>query len=883
MFFGLLSVVIVFVVAVNLIVQTLLHDIAEREILIELESAVVAYRRFDEQRQELLVTRALSVAQTAHLIATLAIPNVDSATVRVAGQYLEGVSNLELLLIFSDSGELMADVSDFDVTENGIDFGSGVQQALAGEIYFGRSSNDNGLYQMAIVPVISNYQVLGLVAAGQRIDGDAAIRLAEDVTGTNVAWSHELTEQSSSKISHGDHLLVSDVETARTIAHAGEVIRRIEGVPLERLTANGSLFFEATITYPNLPADLVFHQELDLAASGVAAVRRFVLICSAIVILLGMGLCFRIASRISRPIVQLTKVTTDFGQGNFDIRLEPASTDEIGSLTKAFNAMAEEIVEQRRKLLSSLDAAEAANLAKSEFLARMSHEIRTPMNSVLGMAELLLTSGISEKQREYALTILDSSDGLMTIINDVLDFSKIEAGKLELNLSQFSAFEAVAEIAAMLSHQAEAKGLQLTLPPQPDKDLWVCGDKLRFKQVLMNLVGNAVKFTQDGQIRIRTALVDETEDDATLKIEVTDTGIGIRTGDLAHIFDSFTQVDGSDNRRFGGTGLGLPISKELVELMGGQIGAISELGAGSTFWFQVVLSKVSDRHSLQDQSTAGSSALLVNGELPMSLSARSVEPLRSSPSILLAEDNAANQKVAITMLRMLGCQVDLAEDGQKALSKSIEQSYDMILMDCQMPNMDGFAATAEIRDWEKRQQIANPIPIIAVTANALISDRERCLAAGMSDYISKPYRLIDLKQGIERWLPENRSTVTLVSGADTPATGIPELDELRELGASIADLKEIVTCYVEGSAASIAGMTTAIQSQDREALKALAHKLKGGCGQVGAHNVASICFELNEDATHAGWDRLAEALAKLKQESDIANEKLRTIFCRENA
>ncbi len=854
MFFGLLSVVIVFVIAINVIVQTLLRDIAEREILIELENAVVAYGRFDEQRQELLVTRALAFAQTAHLAATLAIPDVDAETIRVAGQYLEGVSNLELLLILSDTGELMADVNQIGVSTVDSGFRGGIQRALAGEPYVGVSRIDTGLYQLAIVPVISNSQMRGLLAAGQRIDDDAAVRLAEDVSGTNVTWSHKLAvTYLSTSLDEGGSL----PDTVRN---------------------NDNLRFQKTISYPSLPAELVFHQELDLAASGVAAVRRFVLVCSGIIILLGMALCFRIASRISRPIVRLTEVTTNFGQGDFGIRLAPESEDEVGALTKAFNAMAEEIVEKRQDLLDSLDAAEAANRAKSEFLTRMSHEIRTPMNGVLGMAELLLTSGISDEQREYALTILDCSDGLMTIINDVLDFSEIETGKLELSTTQFSPFEAVAETAEMLSHNAKVKGLQLTVASRHAEDFWVYGDILRFKQILMNLVGNAVKFTQFGQIRIRATVVDDAEDDITLRVEVADTGIGIHAADLKHIFDSFTQVDGTNSRRFGGTGLGLAVSRELVELMGGDIGATSTFGEGSTFWFQVTMSKASDRQEQRYPVGASDSTLLSNNDLPQSLSVSSVEPLQSSPNILLAEDNAANQKVAITMLRMLGCQFDLADDGRKALLKWKAQSYDMILMDCQMPNLDGFAATAKIRNWEKQHQVASPIPIIAVTANALFTDRDRCLAAGMSDYISKPFRLADLKNGIERWLPENRSMVALESGPEPPTIGIPELDELRELGASTVDLEEIVHCYVETSATSVDAMASAIGSRNRESLKALAHQLKGGCGQVGAHEVASICFELNENANHAGWGELAGLFARLTQEIDESNEKLRATF-----
>lgn len=883
MFLGLLSVVIVFVVATNFIVQTLLREIAEREILIKLENAVVAYSRFDEQRQELLTTRAMSVALTAHLVATLAIPDVDAETVRIAGQYLEGVSNLELLLILNDAGELMTDVNEMDATAVGTDFESAIQQALAGDAYFGHLKFETGLYQVAIAPVISNYQVLGLVAAGQRIDDVAAIGVAEDISGATVTWSYALVEQSSPAISHEHEAPLPGVKTARAIAGVGEEIRMVDGALLEKPAAYGSLLFKASVSYPSLQAALVFHQELDLAKSGVATVRKFVLICSVVVILLGMGLCYWIASKISGPIVRLTYVTTDFGKGNFDIRLEPSSGDEVGALTMAFNAMAEEIVEQRQDLLSSLDAAEAANRAKSEFLARMSHEIRTPMNGVLGMAELLLTSDINQQQREYALTILDSSDGLMTIINDVLDFSKIEAGRLELNMTQFSVYEAVAETAALLINHAEGKGLKLNTPIRADEDLWVIGDKLRFKQILMNLIGNAVKFTQDGQITIKTDKVDDTDNDVTLRIEVTDTGVGIQTEDLAHIFDSFTQVDGTDSRSFGGTGLGLPISKELVELMDGQIGARSEVGKGSTFWFQVTLNKITNQHLLQIPNGAAESNLLLKTDLPLSLSVRSVEPLRCSPGILLAEDNVANQKVAITMLRMLGCEIDLVEDGQKALHKTKDHSYDMILMDCQMPVMDGFAATAAIRDWEAEHEVAKPIPIIAVTANALVTDRERCLSAGMSDYISKPFRLADLRAGIERWLPEDRLIADRTPDSAMPIIGISELDELRELGASKAELEEIVTCYIESSADSINQMRAAIDSRDRETLRSLAHKLKGGCGQVGAHKAAKICLELNTEATDACWETLARMFAGLTEEIGAANEELNALLSRESA
>lgn len=878
MFLGLLSVIIVFVVAINFVVLNFLGDVAEQEIIIELESAVIAYRRFDTQRQELLTTQALAISQTSHLIATLSIPGVDTETVRVAGQFLDGVAEIDLLLIADDAGTVLANVNSSDGDAELATPLPGLRQVLQGAIATGLWKNEGELFQIVAVPVAANNRLVGLVITGERVDDPDAIQIAQDISGVDVDWA-TIDEES---LVHRDSRR-SDTSADFAPLNGGDLVKTIEGVPLQRLNVNHELTFRATMSYPDVESAMIFHRELDLAASGVGRLRLVVLIFSAFIILLSMVLCHRIASRISRPIARLTKATTDFGDGKLDVRLKPESSDEIGVLTEAFNSMAGDIVRNRQQLIDSLDAAQAANHAKSEFLARMSHEIRTPMNGVLGMAEILLLSGVSAQQREYTQAILDSSDGLLAIINDILDFSKIEAGRLELGKSCIDVYETISGAAELLSHHAESKGLELMPPDIPDDPLWVFGDRLRIRQVLTNLIGNAVKFTTHGQIAIQIEEIEKNADGLTLRVEVADTGIGIAPHDLEHVFESFTQVDGSGTRKFGGTGLGLSIGKQLVELMGGEMGVESTLGVGSTFWFELPLERADPNDATLPVSIAGQKQTERTGGVHDLVLNTNVQSITTPLNILLVEDNPANQKVAITMLRLLGCTIDLAEDGEEGLAKVKENSYDIILMDCQMPNMDGFAATARIREWENDQNVASITPIIAVTANALVTDRDRCLAAGMDDYVSKPFTLAELKKNIDRWTPDEHALNSLRPQSDALPIGIAEIDELRDLGASNQEIEEIVDCYIESSTSCIDKMHAALCSRDRDSLRKLAHKLKGGSGQLGAHKVANICGEIIADAQSGDWEPLEVLVIGLTQEINAANEELNILVSRRSA
>ncbi|MCQ2789801.1 MAG: ATP-binding protein [bacterium] len=611
----------------------------------------------------------------------------------------------------------------------------------------------------------------------------------------------------------------------------------------KKVKINGKEYISFATTFNN-DLSLVVRVPRDEIYAAIERNNFIISMLFIILTILGTVLTWLFVSKqFIKPLLILNKKSQLIGQGNLNEKINIKNKDEIGELANSFNSMTDNLKDYIKK-----------SAAKSLFMANMSHEIRTPMNGVMGFVQLLAGTKLNKEQQDYVNEIQNSSEILLSILNDILDLSKAEAGKMVLENIDFDLPETIKNVSTLASANARKKGLNIVVDVDSKIPAVLIGDSSKLKQVLNNLVNNAIKFTPEGNITIKVKQLNKKDDKVRLQFIVQDTGIGISKENLSKVFESFTQADSSTTRKFGGTGLGLTICKSIVELMGGEIKVESKLNKGSTFKFDIEF-EISDKKELKKETTDFkiSKDLFENSNL----------------KILLAEDNLINQKLISTMFEKIGIECDIASNGEEAANKAAEGNYDIIFMDCQMPVLDGYKASQIIKSNPKSQNV----PIIALTASILETDISKCYDAGMNDYLPKPMKYVDLVKKINEHT-NNKAVIQTTSENDSSNVNIDfDMETViarmeKDLGFDRETINELLNDFFKQLKNNLQELQVAVKNNDFQKIYQLGHSLKGASGSLCIDKLEELFEQIENMGRSQNLNDIDSILSELFSVSD---------------